>query len=422
MDITLKANVVTNVNRYINMPTTKVVSLPVSLLSPSEMSDKQLTSQVSKIKRKVKSDASKISSTQRAITSQQKVIDKTDDYLKKQNGYSVRKAAYDAVTKQIDTQESKLANAKTTASKKAIQSKINSLKKSQKAAYADLKKVTSSSGYQKQLTAQSKARTKLKQSKSKLTSLKKLKSKDKDAEKKLKAEQTKRKAAEKKKKQKANLKSIKSKIAEHKKQPLVGQTVIYPADLMSSVVYFFGEVQPTETNTSEITSVGVDNSDPRAGKSTRTSKELSGTYYLFGKSFADCDKKFSNLQKLQRIDTEFIMRGFSNWNHVKISSLAKTVSGLPRENLLELSITFTYVKQARILYNKAKKKTKKKGSTKGSKKKGSSKSKYRSHVVKSGETYWGLARKYKTSVATLTKLNGSWKKTMFPGRKLKIPK
>lgn len=423
MNITITKNVVADVKRYINAPGTKIVALPPSLLPASYLTDKQLSTQLSKSKAKVKNDASKITSTQSTITKQQKVIDSADDYLKKQNGYSTRKAAYDSVTKQIASQEKLLAKAKKASTKKSIQAKINSLKKTQKSAYSDLKKVTNSTGYQKQLKKQSSARTKLKSAKTKLTNLKKLKKTDKKAYDEYKKEDAKRKAAAKKKKQKANLSKIQSKIKEHKKQPLVGQTAIYRADLMSSAVYFLGEVQPTETNTNEVTSIGVDNSDPRAGKSTRTGKELSGTYYLFGKDYAAVSKQFAAIQKLQRTDTEFVIRGFSNWNHAKISSISKTVSGVPRDNALELSITFTYVKQAKILYAKKKKpKSKKKGATKGSKKTGNGKSKYRSYTVRSGDTYWDLARKYKTTVATLTKLNGSRFKTMFPGHKLKIPK
>jgi len=419
---TLKKNVVSAVRRYINAPKTKIVAIPMSLRTASDLTDKQLSSAVSKSKTKVKSDAKKISNTQSTITSDQKVIDKADDYLKKQNGYETRKAAYDAIAKQIDNQQKFLAEAKKAKDKKPIQEKIKALQKTQKAAYADLKKVTSSASYQAQLKKQSSARTSLKAAKKKLTNEKKHKAKDKKKLSGLKTEVAKRKASAKKKKQKANLTKIRSKIKAHKKQPLVGQTALYRADLMSSAVYFLGEVQPTETDTNEVSSIGVDNSDPRAGKSTRTSKELSGTYYLIGKNYAAVCKQFNAIQKLQRTDKEFVIKGFSNWNHVKISSLSKTVSGTARENALELSITFTYVKQAKILYGKKKKKTKKKGATKSGKKSGTSKSKYRSYTVKSGDTYWGLAQKFKTSVATLTKLNGSRFKTMFPGHKLKIPK
>lgn len=357
---TLKKNVVSTVRRYINAPKTKIVAIPMSLRTASDLTDKQLNSAVSKYKTKVKSDAKKISNTQSTITSDQKVIDKADDYLKKQNGYETRKAAYDAIAKQIDDQQKLLAKAKKSKDKKSIQEKIKALQKTQKAAYADLKKVTSSASYQAQLKKQSSARTSLKAAKKKLTNEKKHKAKDKKKLSSLKTEVAKRKASAKKKKQKANLAKIRSKIKTHKKQPLVGQTALYRADLMSSAVYFLGEVQPTETDTNEVSSIGVDNSDPRAGKSTRTSKELSGTYYLFGKNYAAVCKQFNAIQKLQRTDKEFVIKGFSNWNHVKISSLSKTVSGTARENALELSITFTYVKQAKILYGEKKKKTKKK--------------------------------------------------------------
>ncbi|MCT3598882.1 LysM peptidoglycan-binding domain-containing protein [Levilactobacillus brevis] len=419
MDITLKENTAALVKNYVS--TKKVATIPVSLMSPSQMSDKQLSTQVTKVKAKVKSDAASIAATQSTITKQQKVIDKTDDYLKKQNGYDTKKAAYDAVSKQIDDLKKQLAKAKTS-KKKAIQDQIKAKQKIQKSAYADLKKLTNSASYQEQLKKQSTARSKLKSAKTKLAHEKSKKAKDKKKAAALKKEADKRKAAAKKKKQKANLAKITSAIAKHKKQPLVGQTALYRADLMSSVVYFLGEVQPTETDASDVVSIGVDNSDPRAGKSTRTSKELSGTYYVFGNTYADACKQFNAIQKLQRLDTEFIIKGFSNWNHTKISSISKTVSGIPRENALELSITFTYVKPAKVLYGKSKKSTKSKGATKGAKNRGTDKGKYSTYTVKSGDTYWALAQKKGTTVATLTKLNGDWHKTMFPGHKLKIPK
>lgn len=425
LDITLQRNVSSIVkaelNRYIKTGH-KAVSPPLLITPPADLSDKSLDSHVKSSSQAVKTDASKIAAVKKTIAAQKGIIDKTDNYLSKQNGYKTRKAAYGHVTGQITTLEKKLAKAKTAKDKKSIQGQIASKKKDQKAAFSDIRKVTSSKTYQAQLTKQSKARSKLKGAKNKLDSLNLKKSQDKKKAADYKKEQNKRKAAARRKKQAENQDKINKKIADQKKQPLVGHTALYRADRMSTVVYFFGEVQPTETDTSEVTSIGVDNADPRAGKSTRTSKELTGTYWIFGKNPAAVYKQFADLQKLQRLDTEFIIRGFSNWNHVKISSIAKTVSGLARENALELSITFTYVKQANILYAKKKKKTKKKGATKSTKKKGSDKGKYRSHTVKSGDTYWGLARKYHTTVATLTKLNGSRFKTMFPGHKLKIPK
>lgn len=426
VNITLKKNVSSSVEntirRYLNVPGHKLVRFKTDQIAPDQLTDKQLTSEYNKNKKKVKTDATGIKNTQTTITKQQAVIDKTDDFLSKQNGYKTRKAAYDHAAKTVTDLQKQLAKAKTAKDKKSITAKIKDAKKDQTAAYKDLKKVTSSKSYQTKLSEQSKARRALKNAKKKLANLKSKKKKDKAAYNVYKKEKAKRAAAAKRKKQKANLSKIKSKIKAHKKQPLVGQTALYRADLMSSVVYFLGEVQPTETDTSEVTSIGVDNSDPRAGKSTRTSKELSGTYWLFGKSYAAACKQFNAIQKLQRLDTEFVIKGFSNWNHVKISSISKTVSGLARSNALELSITFEYVKQGKILYGKAKKKTKKKGAVKSTKKKGSDKGKYKSYTVKSGDTYWGLAQKNHTTVATLTKLNGSRFKTMFPGHKLKIPK
>lgn len=415
------AAVISTVNQYIKTGG-KTYSIPLLLTPASKLTDAKLKKQETKYNQAVKSDATAIKTVNTTIKKQQGIMDKTDDYLGKTNGYKTKKGAYDSITKQISDAETKLKKAKKSADKKKIQSQITKLKKAQTSAFSDLKKLTSSKGYQAQLSKQSKARRALKKAKNKLASLKSKKSTDKKRLAAYKKEVKKRQLAARRKTQAANRTKIDEKIEEHKKLPLNGQTALYRADLMKSTVFFLGEVTPTETNTNETTSIGVDRSDPRAGKSTRTSKELSGTYWLQGKNYADVSKQFTALQKLQRIDTEFAIRGFSHWNHAKISSISKTVSGVPKEDALELSITFEYVKPAKILYEKKKKKTKNKGAVKSTKKTGTDSGKYRSHTVKSGDTYWDLAQKFHTTVAELTKLNGSRFKTMFPGKKLKIPK
>lgn len=414
--------VMATVSRYIKSGG-KVVA-PTLFLDdvPALMTDAQLSKRLKSAKSAVSTDASGIAKENAIVKKQQGIMDKTDDYLNKTNGYKTKKGAYDSITKQISDAETKLKKTKKAADKKKLQTSIDKMKKAQKAAFTDLKKLTSSKGYQEQLKKQSTARRTANKAKNKISSLKTKKLTDKAKLKALKKEYNARKAEARHKLQVANKAKIDDKIAKRKELPLMGQTALYRADLMKSTVFFLGEVQPTETDANETTSIGVDKSDPRAGKSTRTTKELSGTYWLQGKNYAAVSKQFAALQKLQRLDTEFVIRGFSHWNHVKMASISKTVSGVPKDTGLELSITFDYVKQANILYEKKKKKTKSKGAVKSSKKNGTDKGKYKSHTVKSGDTYWDLAKKYHTTVAELTKLNGSRFKTMFPGKKLKIPK
>jgi len=51
----------------------------------------------------------------------------------------------------------------------------------------------------------------------------------------------------------------------------------------------------------------------------------------------------------------------------------------------------------------------------------SSSGNYRNYVIKHGDTYYSLAKKYHTSVATLKRINGRSSDTLRDGEKIKIP-
>ena len=390
---------------------------------PASLSAAKLKKAVTYWSKKVSKDASAISAAKKLITAQKKIVDTADDYLKKQDGYNTRLGAYKAASSDLAEAQSELTKTKDKSKRKSLTAKIKKLAKTKQSAYRDLTRLTTSSTYQSELSKRRKANATMSKAKKKVTVLNKRKAKDKKSLAKYKKQQSAKAKKKNAKLVKSNTKKINSQIAKQKKKVLAPQTAIYRADKKSSKVWFLGEVNPTETNTNDISTHAVDQDNPRAGKSSRTSKELSGTYYMFGKSFEAIDKQYDALQKWQRYDYELVVRGFAKWNHVKIASIGKTVS-TAHKNALELSIQFSYVKPGAVLYKKKKtaKKSKKNVSGKKGKKTGSSKSKYRIYTVKYGDTYWGLARKYGTTVATLTKLNGSRYKTMFPGHKLKIPK
>lgn len=390
---------------------------------PASLSTAKLKKAVTYWNGKVSKDAAGIATAKKTIEAQKKIIDNADDFLKKQNGYNTRLAAYKAASDDLSKAQAELAKTKDKSKRKTLESKIKTLTKNKQSVYKDLTKLTSSASYQSELSKRSKANSTISKAKAKVATLNTRKNKDKKSLAKYKTQTSNNAKKKNAKLVKANTKKINAKIAKQKKKPVAPQTAIYRADKKSSKVWFLGEVAPTETNTNDIPTHGVDRSDPRAGKSVRTSKELSGTYYMFGKSFAAIDKQYVALQKWQRYDYELVIRGFSKWDHVKISSIGKTVS-TAHKNVIELNIQFEYVKPGSVLYKKKKsaKKSKKNSSGKKDKKTGSSKSKYISYTVKYGDTYYALAQKHGTTVAVLTKLNGSWHKTMFPGHKLKIPK
>ena len=175
----------------------------------------------------------------------------------------------------------------------------------------------------------------------------------------------------------------------------IGETIkLYSKDMIESVA------------TNE-----VDNSDPRTNYSVRNSKQLSGTYYLFGKSFSDCDKQYEILQGWARKGVEVTVRGFSKWNHAYLSSVGKTAYTAGNKNSMQLSITFTYAKKDKIAY--AKKKTKKKSKSSTGAKSGTKKTTHKTVTVKSGMTYWSIAQSHNVSVSSLEKMN-KWPATKLP--------
>ncbi|EEI19974.1 hypothetical protein HMPREF0497_1228, partial [Lentilactobacillus buchneri ATCC 11577] len=103
-----------------------------------------------------------------------------------------------------------------------------------------------------------------------------------------------------------------------------------------------GEADPSETNDQDVPTYEVDNADTRTNYSVRNSKQLSGTYYLYGKSISDCDTQYEILQGWARKGVEVVVKGFSKWAHCYLSSVGKTANTAGNKNSLQLSLTFTY--------------------------------------------------------------------------------
>lgn len=117
-------------------------------------------------------------------------------------------------------------------------------------------------------------------------------------------------------------------------------------------------------------------------------------------------------------------------NYMNKGTLVKYVGRISAKNVLITSIQGSYestvgnglsftmdlqqVRVAKTPYVKKKTKKKKSGKKTVSKKNVNSNTKKKYHVVKKGDTYWGCARKYGTTIATLRKLNP------WPDRKIPI--
>lgn len=357
----------------------------------------------------VEADAKKISSLKNDIDKQQKVVDKTDDYLSKASGYNDQKAAYDAKAKELADEQAKLAKA-SKKDKKAIEAKIKGLKKDKASITTTIKKITSSAGYSKYWNQRKTAKNNISQDKGTISKKNAKKKNDKKTAKKYTDAYSAKKAKTKAKLVKKNSAAIQNKIKKAKSATGINAgytTAVYRADCKTSRVFMLGEVDPNENNDQNHVTHSVDAKDSRITHGSRSSKQLSGTYYLKGNSFREMDNLYAILQGWQRKNIELVIRGFSRWNHAYISSIGKTTL---YKNALTLPVTFDYELRAHI---KSAKKSKKKTIAAASPKKGTSKSTKKTVTIKSGMTYWWVAQHYNVSISWLEKHN-KWSARSIP--------
>jgi len=389
--------------------------------------DKQLKKAIQKAQKNYNTDVTHDSHIKKEITDQKKIIDTANDYLNKTNGYRAANDAYNQATKNVATLEEKLKKAKKN-KKKDIEKSLKSAKKDQKSAFKDMDKIKKSASGQKQFDALAKAEKKLAALRKSKTASKTAKDNAKKKLDKLKKQKAARDKKAKAAKAKKNKASINKKIKDQSKKFLAPQTALYRADYSSSQVFFLGEISPDESDSADTPSYPVDSADPRTNYSRRSSKTLSGTYWLVSEKkaktanqrWANLDKQFETLQKWQRFGYEVAIRGFSRWKHVYISSIDKVGQNQDLTGM-QLSISFTYAMKANVVMRQKKSKTKSKGKAKtasGSTRKSNPKTP-KVHVVKSGDTLWDISRKYKVSLSTLIKNNGG-KSLIKPGQKVKL--
>lgn len=375
----------------------------------THFSDTTISNKIDKWNAAVSASNKQIQTTQSQINKYQAQLDKANDELGKKNGYNDAKAAYSEVVKELDAAQKSLTTAKSKSTISKLKTKIKDLTNKKKDAYKNLlNKSGSATAYQKQMTE---ALNKLETLKKNLSKEKKSKTSNQSYSDLYKKEEDKRKAAALAALQKKNAASITKQISKQEAKTTVGnagKTSIYLANKTKDTVFFFGEKEPSETDSNDVDSHAVDNGDPRSRYSRRNSKELTGTYFLFGKSFSDIDKKYDAFQKWQRYGYEVVVRGFSRWGHAQISQIVK---GAAHQNAIELTITFDYAKKGLIMFKRKKAKsgsTKSSKNNKGSKTKnsGTSKSKRKYVTVRSArDTMWAVSVAKKVSLKTIEKLN-----------------
>lgn len=376
-------------------------------MSTTGKSVSQLTTATAKLKKTVTADANRISSAKSDITAAKKKIDEYNDYLAKTNGYNSLKAAYENYTDQINAKNKKLGATKKSSEKKSLTKDIKDLTAKRKAIYASMKKLSSSKTYQAELAKYHKAQTTILNADNRVANWTAVKTTDNKKYTTSKNALTKAKNKATKKKQKKNSAAIQKKIKAAQKAGFQGHTAIYREDLATSRVFMFSEYSPSETNDQDVPTYAIDTADPRSNYSVRTSKQLSGTYYLHGKDFKSIDDQYEILQGWARKDVRVVVRGFSRWAHAYLQSVGKQGDNA-YHNALALSITFQYGMEDSI--EVVKKKSKKKSKAKAGTKKGSSKSKARYVFVKAGSSLASIAKKQGFSYSELKKLNSHFTK------------
>ena len=366
-------------------------------------SDKYITAENNQWRDAVKYDANNISKAKKQYDGAMQDIDKADDLLNKVNGYRDQRDAYKARQNEIDKDQAELKKAKRKSTKKKLEDDIKSKTKDKKALAKRMSQIASKAGFQKEMDSRKRALQKAKTAKKNESRLSSLKAKDKKKYEKYHKALLKEKAAKRQKTQKANSKKINDKISAAKKL-YQGRTAVYRSDLMSSRVFMLAEMAPSENVNIDVNANPVDSSDPRTNYTVEESKELSGTYYLYGKSFTDRDQQYSILQGWARKGYGVAVRGFSQLDHCKLQTVTKTVD-TPYKNVLELNLTFSYVLPAKIDYAKTKSKSKSKAKT--GKTKGKSKQTKRVVKLKPGMTLLEIARKMDVPYSDLKKKNGA---------------
>lgn len=223
---------------------------------------------------------------------------------------------------------------------------------------------------------------------------------------------------------------------------------IHATNSLTGLEVFLFATDGSESNDSTATTYPIDSDDPVVDHVQRTSKTLTVNGYLFDqkagqrlwagmsddvsgsglpeKSVAD---QYSNLIKWQFDGTELVYKSNATQDndkvgrnkfymaHLFMTNLSKTLD-TPLRGMMKISITFQYAYKAKVTTTSKGTKNNKGAKSTGGKYVGA---KY--ITVKYGMTYWGLAKKYGTTVAQLRKWNGSEKTTMYPDKKTgKYPK
>ena len=183
-----------------------------------------------------------------------------------------------------------------------------------------------------------------------------------------------------------------------------GNMAIFPTKngQESDVVFFAPVNTESESNSSNVTSYAVDQGAPRRDYARFSSKTVTIDGLIADTDTGTAHDKWVKLRTWHSHHEELTFRGDIYYKHLIISQLDRQFTGY--QNTMQVSITFTFVRAAEITTsNKKKKHAKRSKSSKTVA--GNRKKKYTAVTIKPGDTPWGLAQRYGTSVSWLQKVN-----------------
>ena len=183
-----------------------------------------------------------------------------------------------------------------------------------------------------------------------------------------------------------------------------GNMAIFPTKngQESDVVFFAPVNTESESNSSNVTSYAVDQGAPRKDYARFSSKTVTIDGLIADTDTGTAHDKWVKLRTWHSHHEELTFRGDIYYKHLIISQLDRQFTGY--QNTMQVSITFTFVRAAEITTsNKKKKHAKRSKSSKTVA--GNRKKKYTAVTIKPGDSLWGLAQRYGTSVSWLQKVN-----------------
>lgn len=183
-----------------------------------------------------------------------------------------------------------------------------------------------------------------------------------------------------------------------------GNMAIFPTEKghKSDIVFFAPVNTESESNSSNVTSYAVDKGAPRKDYARFSSKTVTIDGLIADSHTGTAHDKWRRLRTWHSNHRELTFRGDIYYKHLIISQLDRQFTGY--QNTMQVSITFTFVRAAEITTsNKRRKHAKRSKSSKTVA--GNRKKKYTAVTIKKGDTLWGLAKRYGTSVSWLQKVN-----------------